>query len=92
MNKIVSITTRRALPSEHLANASTEILIQEMANQLYAGILGGLNTSKDQDVIAYLYESPQRYHYRLILNNFDAALVEAKQMMIAYEMSKPGEV
>lgn len=91
MNKIVSIATGRALPSEHLANAE-ELLIEEMANQLYAGILGGLNTSKDQDVIAYLYDSPQRYHYRLILNHYDRALYAAKQMLIAYEMSKPGEV
>ncbi len=90
MNQIISMATGRALPSEHLHNADPEALIQEMANQLYAGILGGLNTSSDQDVIQYLYNAPQRYHYRLILNHYDRALLEAKQMMVAAEMSKPG--
>lgn len=88
MNQVVSMATGRALPSEHLSNADPEMLVQEMANQLYAGILGGLNTSRDQDVIAYLYEAPQRYHYRLILNHYDRALYSAKQMMIAAEMSE----
>lgn len=91
MNKVLSIQTSRALPSEHLANTAPEMLIQEMASQLYAGILGGLNTASDQDVIAYLYNAPQRYHYRLILNHYDRALAEAKQMLIAFEMSKPAE-
>lgn len=91
MNQIISMATRRALPSEHLANMDPALLVQELANHLYAGILGGLNTSRDQDVIAYLYDAPQRYHYRLILNHYDAALYEAKQMMVAAEISKPGE-
>lgn len=90
MNQVVSMATGRALPSEHLSNADPTALVQEMANQLYAGILGGLNTSSDQDVIHYLYSSPQRYHYRLILNHYDRALLEAKQMLIAAEMSLPG--
>lgn len=92
MNKVVSIATRRALPSEQMANADPSMLIQEMANHLYAGILGGLNTANDQDVIAYLYDAPQRYHYRLILNHYDAALYLAKQMLIAVEISQPGDV
>ena len=90
MNKVISMATGRALPSEHLHNADPDALIQEMANQLYAGILGGLNTSRDQDVIHYLYSAPQRYHYRLILDHYDRALYAAKQMMIAAEMSMPG--
>ncbi len=92
MNNIVSIETSRALPSDHPADDATEMLVQEMANQLYAGIMGGLNTANTQDVIAYLYAAPQRYHYRLILDHFDAALYLAKQNLLACEMSKQGEV
>lgn len=88
MNQVISIATRRAVPSEPLADAQQAALIQEMANQLFAGILGGLNTANDQEVIAYLYDAPQRYHYRLILNHYDRALYEAKQMLIAAEISK----
>ena len=90
MNKVVSIETGREIESSHRANAGTEMLIQEMAYQLFAGILGGLNTASDQQVIEYLFNAPQRYHQRLILNNYREALYEAKQMMIASE--KPGEV
>lgn len=91
MNQVISLATGRALPSEHLSNADPSMLIQEMANQLYAGILGGLNTASDQDVIAYLYNAPQRYHYRLILNHYDRALYQAKQMLVAAEISGEGE-
>ena len=91
MNQIISLATGRALPSGHLSNADPTLLIQEMANQLYAGILGGLNTANDQDVIAYLYNAPQRYHYRLILNHYDRALYQAKQMLVAAEISGEGE-
>lgn len=91
MNKVVSIETGRALPSEHLANAAPNLLIQEMANQLYAGVLGGLNTASDTDVIEYLWNAPQRYNRQLILNHYERAVYEAKQMLIAYEMSNPRE-
>ncbi len=82
MNKIVSIDIRN----------DPTLLIQEMANQLYAGILGGLNTSSDMEIIKYLYDAPQRYHRQLILNHYERAVYEAKQMLIAYEISQPGEV
>jgi hypothetical protein len=63
-----------------------------MANQIYAGVLGGLNTASDADVIEYLWNAPQRYNRQLILNHYERAVYEAKQMLCAYEMSKPGEV
>lgn len=79
MNKIVNIDIRN----------DPTLLIQEMANQLYAGILGGLNTASDVAVIQYLYDAPQRYNQQLILNQYQAALYEAKQMMVSYEISRP---
>ncbi len=68
------------------------LLIEEMANQIYAGVLGGLDTSSDTQVIEYLWNAPQRYNRQLILNHYERAVYEAKQMLIAYEISKPGEV
>jgi len=67
-------------------------LIQEMAHQLYAGILGGLNTSKHQDVILYLWNAPQRYNQQLILDHYERALLEAKHMLNEYVISQHGAV
>lgn len=86
MNQIVSFP-RRSLPSERLEDTATTMLIEEMANHLFAGVLGGLNTASDQDVIAYLYSAPQRYHYRLILDHFDRARDLAKHMLNEAEIS-----
>ncbi len=72
--------------------ADPTLLIEEMANQLYAGVLGGLDTSSDTQVIEYLWNAPQRYNRQLILNHYERAVYEAKQMLIAYEISRPGEV
>lgn len=90
MNKIVSIVRPRSLPSERLQSAH-DMLVQEMANHIFAGVLGGLNTANDQDVIAYLWNAPQRYHHRLVLDHMDSARYLAKEMLVAAEMSKPGE-
>lgn len=87
MNSIVRIVPPRSFPSERLAEATRDALVREMADTLVAGIYGGLNTSNDQDVIAYLWNAPQRYHHRLVLDHMDAALYSAKQTMIAAEMS-----
>ena len=67
--------------------ASHDDLIKEMADHIVAGVAGGLCTSNDRDVIACLWNAPQRYHHRLILDHLDAALFEAKQILIAAEMS-----
>lgn len=68
--------------------ASREALVEEMGNHIVAGVAGGLNTASDQDIIAYLYNAPQRYHHRLILDHMDDALYLAKQTLIAAEMSE----
>lgn len=81
--------------NKHVASiapaADSTLLIEEMAHQLYAGIIGGLNTSRDTDVIQYLHDAPQRYHRQLILDHYERALLEAKHMLNEYEISKPGE-
>jgi hypothetical protein len=88
MNKhVASVIPFRTLPEKPLPVATHDALIQEMANHLYAGVLGGLNTANDQDVISYLWNAPQRYHHRLVLDHMDAAMYIAKQMLVAAEMS-----
>lgn len=71
--------------------ADPTLLVEEMAHQLYAGIVGGLNTASDIDVIQYLYDAPQRYHRQLILDHYERALLEAKHMLNEYEISKHRE-
>jgi hypothetical protein len=87
MNRIVHLVPQRSFPSERLATAARDCLVREMADTLVAGIYGGLNTANDQDIISYLWNAPQRYHHRLVLDHMDAALYIAKQTMIAAEMS-----
>jgi hypothetical protein len=62
--------------------------VKQMADHLVAAILAGLNTASDIDVIEYLRHTPERYHSRTILDHLDDALLEAKQVLIAMEMSK----
>jgi hypothetical protein len=88
MNRIVRLVPPRSFPSERLATAARDCLVREMAEHLVAAVHGGLDTSCDQDVIAYLYNAPQRYHHRLILDHMDDALYLAKQDLIAAEMSR----
>jgi hypothetical protein len=85
---VASVVPFRTLPAEPLVDATREALIQEMANHLYAGALGGLNTANDQDVISYLWNAPQRNHHRLVLDHMDDAMYLAKQMLVAAEMSE----
>lgn len=88
MNKIIKLVPPRSFPSERLAAAAHDCLVREMAEHLVAAVHGGLDTSNDRDVIAYLYNAPQRYHHRLILDHFDSAMAECKQILIAAEMSE----
>lgn len=84
---VVELRTRM-VATEEIQYVTREMLVQEMANHLYAGVLGGLNTANDQDVISYLWNAPQRYHHRLVLDHMDSALYLAKQMLVAAEMSE----
>jgi hypothetical protein len=87
MNQIVRLVGPRSFPSERLAAAARDALVREMADHLVAAIYSGLNTANDQDVISYLWNAPQRYHHRVVLDHMDGALYLAKQTMIAAEMS-----
>lgn len=87
MNQILHIVPQRSFPSERVAEAAHGAIVREMAEHLVAGVHGGLDTSRDQDVIAYLYNAPQRYHHRLILSHMDDAMMECKQILISAEMS-----
>jgi hypothetical protein len=64
-------------------------LVKEMAEHLVAAILHGrLDTSNDTDVIECLRCAPPRYHSRKVLDHMDDALVEAKQILVGFEMSR----
>lgn len=80
--------------NQHVASiavgADPALLIEEMAYQLYAGVLGGLDTSRDQDVIQYLWDAPQRYNRQLILDHYERALLVAKHMLNEYAISQQG--
>jgi hypothetical protein len=58
-----------------------DALVREMAHHICAGVSCGLNTVNDQDVIACLWNAPQRYHHRLILDNLDESLALAKEIL-----------
>ena len=84
MNKhIRSVIPFRTLPTDPIPASTREALVLEMANHLYAGVLGGLNTANDQDVISYLWNAPQRYHHRIVLDHMDEAMALAKRMLAA---------
>jgi hypothetical protein len=62
-------------------------IVDCMAAHLVAAILHDhLDTSKDQDVIATLLNTPERFQSRVVLNHMDDALYEAKQIIIAKEV------
>jgi hypothetical protein len=50
---------------------------------------GRIDTSSDIDVIECLRNAPERYHARTVLDHMDDAMLEAKQTLIAMEMSRP---
>lgn len=63
--------------------------ITRMSEHLVAAILHqGLDTSSDSDVIAYLYDAPDRYHHRVVLDHYEDAVAAAKQTLVMQEMSR----
>lgn len=84
---LVSSDTRKIIRDESgaLDRAAT---VKQMSDHLVAGIQGGLCTANDCDVILYLRNTPEQYHSRTIFNHMDEALYEAKQTMLAMEMSR----
>lgn len=89
MLHIASLNEKPVAPRERSHADERERLVAEMATHLVAGILGGLNSANDIDVIDYLWRCEQRYPSRVILNHVDGAMYEAKQQLIAMEMSRP---
>jgi hypothetical protein len=62
-------------------------IVDIMASHLVAAILhDALDTSRDQDVIECLLNTPDRFQSRVVLNHMDDALAEAKQVLISREM------
>jgi len=88
MNRIVHLVPQRSFPSERLAAAARDCLVREMAYHLVAAVTDGLNTARDQDIIACLLDAPQRYHHRLIHDHMDDAKIEAKKILNAAQMSE----
>jgi hypothetical protein len=87
MNQLVVLPRGKALPSEILAAARRDDIVKRMAEHLVAAILhDGLNTSSDVDVITTLYNTPERFPSRVVLDHMDDAMHEAKQTLIAREM------
>lgn len=65
-----------------------EEIVKTMAEHLVAAILhDSLDTSSDIDVIQTLLNTPERFQSRVVLNHMDDALAEAKQILIAREIS-----
>lgn len=87
MNQLVVLPRGKALPSEILSIAHREDIVRRMAEHLVAAILhDGLNTSADMEVITTLYNAPERFPSRVILDHMDDAMYLAKQTLIAREM------
>lgn len=89
----IHIAVSNALAPRILRNDAGNIdraaTVKQMAEHLVAGILhGSLDTSSEIDVIEYLLDAPDMYHSRTILDHLDDALLEAKQILIAVEMSR----
>lgn len=85
---LVSSDARKILRDETGAidRAAT---IKQMADHLVGAIMyEGLDTSSDSDVIAYLYDAPDRYHHRVVLDHYEDAVAAAKQTLVMQEMSR----
>lgn len=65
-------------------------IVDQMAMHLVAGVTGGLDLKCECDVIQYLRETPERYRWNTIHRHLDAALYEARQTLIAAQMSRAG--
>lgn len=86
MNRHVATVVPFRKPLEALDRSE---IVKSMAEHLVAAILhDGLDTSSDLDVIQTLLNTPERYQSRVVLNHMDDALLEAKQILIAAEISE----
>jgi hypothetical protein len=81
MNRIVHLVPQRSFPSERLATAARDALVKEMADHLVAAVVEGLSTANTMDVFKCLYDSPDRYHHRVVNDYMDDALALAKTIL-----------
>lgn len=87
MNQHVSQTARRMLPSQLLASANREAIVKSMAEHLAAAVIADrLDISNDIDVIDTLWRTPEQWQSRVILNHFDDAVFECRQILVAQSM------
>lgn len=80
---IATINGVHMLPEERQQIIAREDIVQEMARHLLAGITEGLDLSSDFDVIRYLKSTPEAYRARVITSHMDAAIYEARQVLVA---------
>jgi hypothetical protein len=85
---IAAINGLHVLPAERLQLVSREATVQQMASHLLAGITAGLDLSSDFDVIRYLTNTPERYRAAVVSSHMDAAIYEARQVLVAATMGR----
>lgn len=81
---IATLNGLHVSPEAHREITDRERVVQEMAMHLIAGMTVGLDLSSDFDVIRYLKNcTPQCYRVKVITAHMDAAIYEARQIVIA---------
>ncbi|MDB5550638.1 MAG: hypothetical protein JWL86_622 [Rhizobium sp.] len=87
--QLVSSTAARRITRDADGAIDRAATVKQMAEHLVAAILhDSLDTSSDVDVIECLRTTPELYHYRIVLDHMDDAMAEAKQTLVAMEISK----
>lgn len=60
---------------------SRDEVVKTMADHLVAAVVDGLSTANTLDVFKCLYDSPDRYHHRVVNDHMDDALTLAKAIL-----------
>lgn len=86
MNEVVRFPVLKTR-TQLIQSGDRDALVMCMAEHLVSAILhDGMDTSNDSDVIMVLFNTPERFQSRIILNHMDDAMYEAKQLLIQREM------
>lgn len=86
MNKHVASVIPFRRPLEALDRSE---IVKSMAEHLAAAVIADhLDLASEIDVIDTLWRAPEQWQSRVILNHLDDALLEARQILIAGEMSR----
>ena len=83
---IASINGLNLLPNDYLRAKSRDGIVQQMAEHLVAGAIGGLDLTCDVDVVQYMLDAPERYGWKAIEQHIDAATLVAQQIIVTAEM------